>query len=161
MSSGVRGLAAQFENVAPTPAPRLPPRSSKAHPTSPPATKPASPPARSRSPALPSPLLHSPPVNSFSSASAPAPVPPRTTADSEEKFGSCLQTCYDAINKRHDDELRALESLRVHVFNRSKADRDYAESLAKINQRASRGLSNVNQSSAVVQVSPLTCQESR
>ena len=151
--SGVRGLAAQFENVAPTPAPRLPPRSSKAHPTSPPATiKPTSPPARSRSPAHPSPPLHFP-VNSLSSASAPAPEPPKTTADSEEKFGSCLQTCYDAINKRHDDELRALESLRVHVFNRAKADRDYAESLAKINQRASRGLSNVNQSSAVVQVS--------
>lgn len=152
--SGVRGLAAQFENVAPTPAPRLPPRSSKAYPTSPPATKPTSPPARSRSPArLPPPLHYSPPVNSLSSASDPAPEPPKTTADSEEKFGSCLQTCYDAINKRHDDELRALESLRVHVFNRAKADRDYAESLAKINQRASRGLSNVNQSSAVVQVS--------
>ena len=68
-------------------------------------------------------------------------------------FGSCLQSCYEAINKRHDDELKALESFRVHIFNRAKAEREYADSLARINQKAQRGVANVNQSSAIVNVS--------
>lgn len=81
----------------------------------------------------------------------PPPRPPAPQVG--ENFGSCLQTCFEAINKRHDDELRALESLRVHIFNRAKADKEYAESLAKANNRATKGIANLNQGSTIVQVS--------
>ena len=134
----VHGLTSYFEMATPvpTPAPRLPPRSPKVLPRSPIAS------TRSAS-------------GSTSSRDRTA-SPTARAADPEETvegFGSCLQACYDAINKRHDDELRALESLRLHIFNRAKADREYAETMSKINYRANRGLTNVNQSSAIVQVS--------
>ena len=98
------------------------------------------------------PRVSSPPahVATFSSSS-PSPAAAPLGLD-HDRFGSCLQTCYDAINKRHEEELRALESLRVHIFNRAKADREYAESLARINQRATRGVANITQQSAIVQV---------
>ncbi len=89
----------------------------------------------------------------FRSGSSPLPPPvPAAPGTGTENFGSCLQTCFEAINKRHDDELRALESLRVHIFNRAKADKEYAETLAKANGRAARGIANLNQASSIVQV---------
>jgi len=138
----VQGLTSYFEMAAPVPAPRLPPRSPKVVPRSPLAS------------------IGSASGSTTSRDRTASPVPTVGSADSEEtgeKFGSCLQACYEAINKRHDDEIRALESLRVHIFNRAKADREYAETLSKINNRANRGLTNVNQSSAIVQVSLRIC----
>lgn len=104
-------------------------------------------------PRLP-PRAHKPPV------SPPFGTPPRplsrvrTNSAEAEGFGVSLQSCYEAINKRHEDELKALESLRVHIFNRAKADKEYTETLAKINVRANRGVASINQSSAIVQVRP-------
>ena len=79
---------------------------------------------------------------------------PRASSTSDgERFGNCLQNCYDTITKRHEDELLVLESLRGHVFNRSRLDKEYAENLAKTNSKASRKMANVsNKSSAIVQV---------
>lgn len=54
------------------------------------------------------------------------------------KFGACLQTSYEAISKRHEEELHALESLRGHVFKRQRADKEYAEQLQRINQSCER-----------------------
>ena len=76
----------------------------------------------------------------------------------QEGFGVCLQQCYEAITKKHEDELLALESLRGHIFNRAKADREYAENLNRMNQKASKKVHNINQSSAVVQVKRLRIQ---
>ena len=71
---------------------------------------------------------------------------------SQEGFGVCLQQCYEAITKKHEDELLALESLRGHIFNRARADKEYAESLSRMNQKANKKVQNISQSSAVVQV---------
>lgn len=74
-------------------------------------------------------------------------------ATNTEGFGICLQNCYDTINKRHEDELLALESLRNHLFARSRLDREYAENMAKMNTKASRKMGSVsNKSSAIMQV---------
>lgn len=70
----------------------------------------------------------------------------------QEGFGVCLQQSYEAINKRHEDELLALESLRGHIFHRARADKEYSENLLKMNQKANKKLTNINRSSAVVQV---------
>lgn len=115
---------------------------------------------------VPKPRVSSPPTSpSGSSTASPTPptrLPPPLASSSSssdggpaghERFGSCLQTCYEAINKRHEEELRALESLRVHISNRARADKEYAESLARINQRANRGVASITQQSAIVQVS--------
>ena len=70
-----------------------------------------------------------------------------------EGFGACLQNCYDTINKRHEDELLALESLRNHVFSRARFDKDYSENLAKTNLKATRKMNSIsNKSSAIMQV---------
>ena len=101
-----------------------------------------------------------------SSVSPPPPIPPVAAArrrpvmeqqmsdsfSSQEGFGVCLQQCYEAITKKHEDELLALESLRGHIFNRARADKEYAESLNRMNQKANKKVQNINQSSAVVQV---------
>ena len=97
-----------------------------------------------------------------SSVSPPPPAPPvarrrhmmeqPSESISQEGFGVCLQQCYEAITKKHEDELLALESLRGHIFNRARADKEYAESLNRMNQKATKKLLNINQSSAVVQV---------
>lgn len=101
---------------------------------------------------VPKPRVSSPPTSPGTASPSP-PVPAAHGGPvGQERFGSCLQTCYDAINKRHDEELRALESLRVHIFSRARADKEYAETLAKINQRANRGVANITQQSAIVQV---------
>jgi hypothetical protein len=71
-----------------------------------------------------------------------------------EGFGLCLQNCYDSINKRHEDELLALESFRNHVFARSRLDKDYSDSMAKMNMKASRKMNAVgDKTSAIMQVS--------
>ena len=72
-----------------------------------------------------------------------------------EGFGRCLQQSHEAITKRHEDELLALESLRGHIFHRARADKDYSDSLLKMNQKASKKLANIDQSSAIVQVCKL------
>lgn len=98
-----------------------------------------------------------------SSVSPPPPIPPvarrrpmmeqmSESFSSQEGFGVCLQQCYEAITKKHEDELLALESLRGHIFNRARADKEYAESLNRMNQKANKKVQNINQSSAVVQV---------
>ena len=56
------------------------------------------------------------------------------------------------INKRHDDELLALESLRAHLFNRARIDREYADKLANANLKSTRKVANINKSSAIVKV---------
>uniref|UniRef100_A0A1X7U1C3 FCH domain-containing protein n=1 Tax=Amphimedon queenslandica TaxID=400682 RepID=A0A1X7U1C3_AMPQE len=53
-------------------------------------------------------------------------------------FGSCLQLNYDAISKRHEEELHSLESLRMHIFKRQKVDKEYSDSLQRINQSCER-----------------------
>ena len=89
-------------------------------------------------------------------ASSPPPVVGRTESSSggvaHEGFGTCLQQCYEAITKKHEDELLALESLRGHIFHRARADKEYADNLTKMNQKASKKVANINHSSAVVQV---------
>ncbi len=141
------------ESRGPVAAPRVNARTSM----SPPCPAPTTPKSREKPPA---PLPNDQPP--------PRPLPPRNLHPAPtslapdpagESFGSCLQaqTCYDAINKRHEDELRALESLRVHIFHRAKADKEYAESLAKANTRAAKGMANLNQSSTIVQVQPSHC----
>lgn len=77
---------------------------------------------------------------------------PSESITSQEGFGVCLQQGYEAITKKHEDELLALESLRGHIFNRARADKEYAESLNRLNQKATKKVQNINQSSAVVQV---------
>ena len=72
---------------------------------------------------------------------------------SADGFGACLQNCYETISKRHEDELVALESLRNHVFARSRLDKDYSESLAKMNMKASRKMNSVGTKSSILQVS--------
>ncbi len=67
-----------------------------------------------------------------------------------ETFGQCLQSATDAIGKRHDDELTALESLRFHVFNRAKQDKAYAEELLKTNMRASKKAASVSDPSSPI-----------
>ena len=93
-----------------------------------------------------------------SSSSSPPPAVFRGTSvstddgSSQEGFGRCLQQGYEAITKKHEDELLALESLRGHIFHRARADKEYAESLLKMNQKANKKLANIDQSSAAVQV---------
>lgn len=91
-----------------------------------------------------------PPVSM--SPSPPVPTPTPSLSKSQAAFGTCLQQAHDAINKRHDDELHALESFRAHVFFRAKADREYAQELSKINTRANRTLAAVSHSSPIIQV---------
>lgn len=98
-----------------------------------------------RQPDIPPPIAAppTPPVHS------PSPALPNKN---QVAFGSCLQQAHDAINKRHEDELHALESFRAHVFFRAKADREYAQELSKINARASKTLAAVSHSSPIIQV---------
>ena len=70
-----------------------------------------------------------------------------------DRFGACLQASYEAISKRHDEELKALESLRSHIHRRSRADKDYAETLAKINTSCRRSADFGSNPSRIVQVS--------
>ena len=75
-----------------------------------------------------------------------------------DSFGKCLQGAVEAIGKRHDDELIALESLRFHIFNRAKQDKAYADELLKTNTRASKKAGMVsNPSSPIFQVSGICC----
>lgn len=68
-------------------------------------------------------------------------------------FGSCLQLSYEAISKRHEEELRALESLRGHIFKRQRADKEYAEQLLRINQVSERSSQfSSSTTSAIIQV---------
>lgn len=100
----------------------------------------------------PPPLAHPEPAPSLASPPPPAsPSSPRPNKN-HVAFGTCLQEAHDAINKRHEDELHALESFRAHVFFRAKADREYAQELGKINARATKTLASVSQPSAIVQV---------
>lgn len=100
------------------------------------------------------------PNGSTSSSTTSSPPPVMTRGSSVvagggsglEGFGYCLQQSHEAITKRHEDELLALESLRGHIFHRARADKDYSDSLLKMNQKASKKLANIDQSSAVVQV---------
>ena len=68
-------------------------------------------------------------------------------------FGSCLQSARDCINKRHDDELKALESFRVYMHKRAKADAEYAATLGKINSQTAREMAGVGANSFIVKVS--------
>lgn len=77
------------------------------------------------------------------------------SGSSPEGFGLCLQNCYDTINKKHEDELLALESFRNHVFARSRLDKDYSDNMSKMNMKASRKMNSVgNKSSAIMKVYP-------
>ena len=71
---------------------------------------------------------------------------------SEDNFGSCLQSASDCINKRHDDELKALESFRVFMHKRAKADAEYAATLGKIGSQAARDAGSIATGSKIVQV---------
>ncbi len=74
-------------------------------------------------------------------------------SNTSESFGQCLPSATDAIGKRHEDELIALESLRFHIFNRARQDKAYAEELLKTNTRASKKAASVsNPSSPIFQV---------
>lgn len=71
-------------------------------------------------------------------------------------FGYSLQSSYEAISKRHDEELHALESMRMHVFKRMKCDKDYADQLHRTNTSCQRlGQFTTNTTSAAVQVRDL------
>lgn len=124
--------------AAPPPLPNRPRPMGSSKVARPPPTEPAPP-----TPTTPA------PASSVPTSSAPAP-----SAPTGEGFGTCLQdaSCYDIINKRHDDELLALESLRAHLFNRSRIDKEYAEKLANANLKSSRKVNNIDKSSAIVKV---------
>ena len=106
------------------------------------------------SPPLPAPRPRTPKEQhpSVASSKEHAPPPLQVSPPDFPAFGTCLQSAHEAINKRHEDELRALESFRMHVFNRARADREYAEQLVKINMRANRAISSISQASPIVQV---------
>ena len=99
------------------------------------------------------PVLPTSPVSPLSPVSL-SEVPKCTSMSTDsERFGSCLQNCYETITKRHDDELLVLESMRSHVFQRARLDKEYAENLAKMNGKANRKMATLsNNSSAIVQV---------
>ena len=123
-------------------APALPPERSQPNTGSAPALPPERPLPRTNSTERPQPR-----------ASTTERPQPRASTSEGEGFGSCLQNCYDTITKRHEDELLALESLRNHVFNRARLDKEYADNLAKTNAKAQRKMVNVgNKASAIVQV---------
>lgn len=70
-----------------------------------------------------------------------------------DSFGASLHNSHEALAKKHEDELIALESLRFHIFNRAKQDKSYAEELFRTNQRASKKAGNVsNPTSPIFQV---------
>ena len=73
-------------------------------------------------------------------------------AVSEDNFGSCLQSARDCINKRHDDELKALECFRVFMHKRAKADAEYAVILGRINSQTARDAGSIATGSKIVQV---------
>ena len=119
------------------------------------------PPVAPRKPQPPAPRQHStapaPDVNGSTATGPPPPIvirgaPPVIANDGGEGFGHCLQQGYEAITKKHEDELLALESLRGHIFHRARADKEYSESLIKMNQKATKKIANIDQSSAVVKV---------
>ncbi|KAL5469291.1 hypothetical protein EMCRGX_G030531 [Ephydatia muelleri] len=72
-------------------------------------------------------------------------------AFSEDNFGSCLQSARDCINKRHDDELKALECFRVFMHKRAKADAEYAVILGRINSQTARDAGSIATGSKIVQ----------
>ena len=72
--------------------------------------------------------------------------------DTPDNFGFCLQSARDCINKRHDDELKALECFRAYMHKRAKADAEYAATLGKINSQTAREMAGVGSDSIVVQV---------
>ena len=143
-SSGgtVSALARSFQGSAngPPTSPHTPPPPLPAARQTTPVPAPSEPP-----PPTPPP---SRPMRKSASASLSA-----STSSSAEGFGACLQNCYDSIGKRHEDELVALESLRSHIFSRSRLDKDYSDSLAKMNMKASRKMNIIgNKSSSILQV---------
>lgn len=163
----VSALAKSFQaNGPPTPASRS---NAAPVPTARPAVVAApSTPVSSDPPSLPSRRVvnesSKPPVDASTPTSRPSipatkrPIVKPTESvkhdsTSTEGFGICLQNCYDTINKRHEDELLALESLRNHLFARSRLDKDYSDNMAKMNTKANRKMGSVsNKSSAIMQV---------
>ncbi len=105
-------------------------------------------------PAPPTPVVSEPPdlpSRPFGSESKSMSIT-SSMSGTPEGFGACLQNSYDTITKRHEDELLALESLRNHVFARSRLDKEYAESLTKMNTKASRKMNSVGTKSSILQV---------
>ena len=106
----------------------------------------------------------SPTSSTNSSVTSPPPEPPSSSSfvsnySQSNNFGSCLQSSYEAISKRHEEELRALESLRGHVFKRQRADKEYAEQLGRINQSCERAAQFPSSTtSSIVQVCVLLCR---
>ena len=95
------------------------------------------------------------PATTLFTSSAVQSVPEsqaQPAAAPEDNFGSCLQSARDCINKRHDDELKALESFRVYMHKRAKADAEYAATLGKIGSQASRETGSLATGSNIVQV---------
>ncbi len=94
---------------------------------------------------------------SSSSPPLPSPSPHQSSApvlNENDAFGYCLQSSYEAIGKRHEEEMHALESMRMHIFKRMKCDKDYADQLLRANQSCSRhGQFTSSTTSAAVQVS--------
>ena len=94
------------------------------------------------------PSINSPPVPHSPHQS----VAPKLNED--DAFGYSLQLSYEAVGKRHDEELHALESMRTHVFKRMKCDKEYADQLFRTNQSCERhGQFSSSTTSAAVQVS--------
>ena len=85
------------------------------------------------------------------------PAPPATgggdSGTDGADFGSCLQSARDCINKRHEEELKALESFRMYVHKRARADAEYAATLGKINSLTAREMAGIGPTSVIVQVS--------
>ena len=100
------------------------------------------------------PVLFSPgsPISPLSPVSSQGTIDPAASSDDAQGFGSCLQNSIEMITKKHEDELLVLESLRSHVFHRSRMDKEYSENLAKANLKAKRKMGNANNKSAIVQV---------
>ena len=99
--------------------------------------------------------------NASSSMSLSSPLPPMPSPPSfgsaqsdRNAFGFNLQSSYEAISKRHEEELHALESMRMHIFKRMKCDKEYSEQLFRANQSCQRiGQFTSSTTSAIVQVS--------
>ena len=104
------------------------------------------------SPSLPRREFSRPSVESSFSSSSKFPVDPVK----EDSFGYCLQSSMEAITKRHEEELKALESLRVHISKRTRADREYSLALEKLNQQANRSIAAISNPSPIVQVRTCT-----
>ena len=155
--------AGNSESAAHYSSPTVPARPCPPRPSAPSVTPPPVPAVRKRRGEQQfSQTLPRSPSTASSSSQALAPAIPQTVSRAvqsavdlsaaKDDFGTCLQSARDCINKRHEDELKALEGFRAYIHRRAKADAEYAATLGKIGSQASRETASLSASSNIVQV---------